>query len=465
MSVYQYRSLEGLPIGRYLAAACAVTAIAAALVSRVGQDTIATQVGITALFLAIGLHVMKLAIMARTLTLLATAGSVVAFLWGELKPEHLSSALFIGAFICASGMLRATANKSPAIRESGQFLVALPRRIRFFLLSIGTSLLTVVLLIGALQLLAGLISASGNTQQRDSREGAVIAVLRGFPIAPIISPIAIPFIVLSSTIDDLKWNEIAVTAISIGVFLWLFSVFLELIAAQRSVSADSVNEPGTVPTMSLLRSLGAIILLVFLIVSLSLVSGQPLSNAALLVIPLFSIGWLTSLQRKERKKAQSGESYSLLPELAEGVLSSRNEAALIASSIVLGTLLVMLVPDGAVIRLLEVVSVPNLLVPTVTVALFVLLGQLGVQPALSFLLFFPMINPLLESGIPLNALICAVMTGWALNSATSPFSVPVNILTRATKLSPFKVAWQLNWPYALFSPLVAGGAILFAQSI
>ena len=184
-----------------------------------------------------------------------------------------------------------------------------------------------------------------------------------------------------------------------------------------------------------------------------------MSNAALLVIPLFSIAWKLGLRRKVK------ENQPLFPELAKAVLSSRNEAALISSSIVLGTLLVMLVPEGAVLSLLQFISIPGILVPTATVALFVLMGQLGVQPALSFLIFLPLINPLLESGIPQDALICAVMSGWAINSATSPFSVPVNILARAANLSPFKVAWQLNWPYALFSPLVAGGSIIFAQLI
>ena len=445
--------------GPTIAALCAVIAIIAALISRIAGDDTATQIGIGALLLAVGLQAMQLALMPRILTLLAAVGSAVAFIIGELEPQQLNAALFIGAFICASGMIRATASQSPAIRESGKFLVALPRRMRFFLLSIGASLLTVVLLIGALQLLAGLISASDNGQRSASREGAVIAVLRGFPITPIISPIAIPFIVLSSTISDLQWNDIAVTAICIGLFLWVFSAFLEVLAARRATDTDKVNQRVAIPTMSLLRSSAAIVLLVLLIVVLSLVSGQPLSNAALLVIPLFSIAWKLGLRRKVK------ENQPLFPELAKAVLSSRNEAALISSSIVLGTLLVMLVPEGAVLSLLQFISIPGILVPTATVALFVLMGQLGVQPALSFLIFLPLINPLLESGIPQDALICAVMAGWAINSATSPFSVPVNILARAANLSPFKVAWQLNWPYALFSPLVAGGSIIFAQLI
>ena len=459
MQELQSRSQVSDLQGPTIAALCAVIAIIAALISRIAGHDIATQVGIGALLLAVGLQAMQLAIMPRILTLLAAAGSAVAFIIGKLEPQQLNAALFIGAFICASGMLRATASQSPAIRESGKFLVALPRRMRFFLLSIGASLLTVVLLIGALQLLAGLISAAGNGQGNASREGAVIAVLRGFVITPIISPIAIPFIVLSSTISDLQWNDIAVTAICIGISLWVFSVFLEVLAARRDTDTGVVIQLGGIPAMSLLRSSGVIVLLVLSIVGVSLVSGQPLSNAALLVIPLFSIAWKLSLRRRAK------QNQPLFPELAAAVLSSRNEVALIASSIVLGTLLVMLVPEGAVLLLLELISIPDILVPTATVALFVILGQLGVQPALSFLIFLPLINPLLASGIPQDALICAVMAGWALNSATSPFSVPISILARAANLSPFKMAWQLNWPYALFSPLVAGGSIIFAQLI
>ena len=176
MQELQSRSQVSDLQGPTISALCAVIAIIAALISRIAGHDIATQVGIGALLLAVGLQAMQLAIMPRILTLLAAAGSAVAFIIGKLEPQQLNAALFIGAFICASGMLRATASQSPAIRESGKFLVALPRRMRFFLLSIGASLLTVVLLIGALQLLAGLISAAGNGQGNASREGAVIAV-------------------------------------------------------------------------------------------------------------------------------------------------------------------------------------------------------------------------------------------------------------------------------------------------
>jgi len=86
-----------------------------------------------------------------------------------------------------------------------------------------------------------------------------------------------------------------------------------------------------------------------------------------------------------------------------------------------------------------------------------LTGQLGMNPILAVSLMVPLLPAPQDMGLPPAALVAAITGGWALSSATSPFTASVLISASLGGVTPQRAGIGWNGAYTLVT-----GAILSA---
>jgi len=401
----------------------------------------AAPVALAASALLLALLLPGLARLARVLLALMAAVLTVTILAGRAEGLDLEPALFAFAFVLATGLLREIAMRDPAFRTLGETIVGLRGRWRFPAVSMAVTLAGLALLIGALQFLAGLVA------ERDAGGAGRLAALRaglaGYILIPLLSPLAIPFIVVSSLVPELVWTRTLPILLAVAAASWATALLQDRLAGEGAVPAGTAAAPRPDPLV-VPKALAP----VALAAALHWGAGLRLSDSAMLSILLVALVWALLLP--------GGREV-----LAEGIISSRNEATIIGASIATGLSFLALAPElGAA---LPVASLPAALLAPLFFAAFILPGLVGVQPALCFMLVTPVLATIAEAEPErLSPVLAAVIGGWALNSVTSPFGLPILIVARAGRIGALRFLARENVAFTLGAPLAAAAILALA---
>ena len=416
------------------AALCAGLVLSATLVLRLGFGP-AMPVALVSALLLLALLLRGLGRLARILLALLAAVLAAALISGRAEGLDLGPALFAFAFVLATGLLREIALRDPSFRRLGETLVELRGAWRYPVVSLAVGVAGLALLIGALQFLAGLVTERGARRGDRRRIGTLRADLAGYVLIPLLSPLAIPFIVVSSLVPGLDWYETLPTLLAVAVAVWGAALLQDRLAGPgHADGTSSLREidPRVVPKALAPVALAAL---------LHWGAGLRLSDSAMLAIVLVALVWA-----------------ALLPDggavLKDGATASGNEAAIIGASIATGLVLLALVPGvGAALPL---AFLPAPLLPPLFLAAFVLPGLVGVQPALCFMMLTPALSTLAAADPGgLAPILAAIIAGWALNSITSPFGLPILIVARAGQVAPLRFLARENAVVTIGAPLAA----------
>jgi hypothetical protein len=364
--------------------------------------------------------------------LLALLLSLAMGTWAE---TDLRSAVFLYGFITVTGTLRANAARDPVMIGLGRTILQAPPARRYLTISLGTGALALALLMGALQLVAGLVSAQ-TTMTQEARIGAMRATLAGFTLNPILSPIAIPAVVIGSAFPGIDWLVLLPGLSMVACVIWLSGT----IAPHESTA----RPPADVPPVREFPWPVVGLLALPLCLSLALAKGLgiPIPQAAVLVVVVSSVAW--PLIRKWPLE-QSITDY----------LTSLNEASIVAGSVATGLLLMPLIPrefaGGVAVHLLSL----GPFLPAAIIVGFIAAGMVGLQPAICFMLLLVLLGPAGSvEALPWPVHV-ALISGWALNSVVSPFGVPVLIAAKGAGLNAFAFAWSANRWFTFGAPLAS----------
>lgn len=377
-----------------------------------------------------------LGFLAKALLILLCLTVIGSLALGQPIETNLSSTLFVFGFILAAGSLRSLASRDPFLRSFALSLFTKGRIRRFLALSLGTSMLALLLLVGAVQFSAGVI-ASQEAVSTKLRVDAARAILAGFVVNPIVSPVAIPAVVVSSTWQSFNWSSSAVWLFLAGVLIWACGFFSS--AMTTSEPTPTTSRPQSV-SASARVPLGLVTFFASLIavICVALFAGVSLTLFALCLIVLLSFFW--PIARKWTTRSA-----------LEGYASGINEATVVGGSVALGTLYAGLLPNEYILQLASVIFSFGPLLPGIVILAFVVGGNLGLQPPVCFLLMLPGLQGYTEMTEVSPVLFASVIVGWALNSVVAPFSVPVLIASKAASVSPFQFAWRHNVSFLLIS--------------
>ena len=171
------------------------------------------------------------------LVVIAMAGVVV---WHETQPfpillQALDRLCFFATFVSSLGLLRVSAMRSRLVREAGNTLIQQKPALRYPTLSLGTALFGVIINIGVLNLFGAMVlrsntlkAAGGHDDIQAARERRMmLSILRGFALAPLVSPLGITMAVILANMPSLTWATLAPVALPTAGLFFLLGWWLD----------------------------------------------------------------------------------------------------------------------------------------------------------------------------------------------------------------------------------------------
>lgn len=357
--------------------------------------------------------------------------------------EAARSGLLMVAFVGAMSTLRIAASTSELLRRCGMHLLAQPPGRAYAILNMGAMLAASVLLFGVINLFGTMISRAGGSEpDSGSARRAMSAVLRGYAMMPVWSPIALPFGLVAVHYPQADWLALLPMAAVAVLVLALVGVWAD--RRDFPVTADAPAASAPLVNRDIL-ALGALVAgLMALVGGTAAVTGWPVIRAVVLVVPVAALVWFA---------IDEGRRGGLGASMAEGLAAEVSVLAVMAGAGAGGVLLGALVPVEMVSAALRAASLPDWAVPPMIVALFIGLGQVGFSPTLTFITLAVILPDPALLGVPPEVYFGTILAIWGLASISTPFSVPALVTARLFGTSPAGVVYRWSTRYLIAAPL------------
>ncbi|MDI5934447.1 hypothetical protein [Halomonas kalidii] len=409
--------------------------------------------------------------MARGLLWVA-AGLTLVALWrhsapGPLLFEAAGRFAFFATFVVALGLLRLPAYRSRLVRRCGQSMLLQPPGRRYPILSLGSALFGIILNIGVLNLFAAMIEKSntlGAAQgrawvQRARRRRMLLALLRGFSLAPLISPMGIGVAVVLSSMPGVAWPELAPYVLGAAVLIFLAGWLVDRLTGPHPPAAGSGREaPSLLPLGRFALLLAGIVTLVF---CLAWWLEVRLPIAALLGAPLGAFGWLAWQRRRLGGLGLVAAGRSLHRQLPWLLAPTRNEIVVLGAAGYLGHLCVGLVDTASLAAALTFLDTLGAWNAVLAMLLVMVLAQVGINPIVTVTLLAGILPALAIEGLAPPLIGASLMVGWALALMSSPMTASMLILSRFTGVPSTRIGYRWNGAFLCTAiPLLAGWFLL-----
>ncbi|WP_394424613.1 hypothetical protein [Vreelandella stevensii] len=444
---------------------CLLLVTLATLIHLVGGSVLWQAVGIIALLLYLATLRGQLTRMAKGLLCAAGLLTLLA-LWrsptpGQLLFEASGRFAFFATFVVALSMLRLPAYRSRLVRRCGQSMLLQPPCRRYPILSLGSALFGIILNIGVLNLFAAMIeksntlsAAQGRTWVQQARQRRMmLALLRGFSLAPLISPMGIGVAVVLSSLPQVTWLQLAPYILGAAGLIFMAGWAVDYLTGPHPPANKSSVSPSLRPLAQFSVLLIGIVALVF---SLAWLIDVRLPIAALLGAPSGALLWL-AWQRRRLGYAGLPAALTAVHRQLPWLLSpSANEIVVLGAAGYLGHLCVGLVDTQQLGPLLAVLGPLGTFNAVLAMLMVVGLAQIGVNPIVTVTLLVGLL-PTLDIPRLTPALIGAsLMVGWALALMSSPMTASMLILSRFTGVPATRIGYRWNGRFLVASiPLLA----------
>jgi hypothetical protein len=390
----------------------------------------------------------------------------------------LDRASFLAAFMLLLSVLRDAAATSPSVAASGRFLTRQPPQRRYGAIALGSHVLTVLLNMGALNMLAPLIGA-GVQDARDRGESARIvavkerrqysACMRGFATAITWAPTTVTQALLATLIPGADpWLVIAAGLgfVTLSMALGMAEDIIRWAPMRRELVRSGALPPRDAvpaPWRALGGVAGACAALASLALAAASLFGVGTVPALMLSAPILTVAWISVQNRAlgprgaGRVAARRGGAI-----LGRSVPASSPEAITLAVAGYIGIMLAALAPTG------WAGHVAASLHPVALMALMPLVILIAVQAALTPIVMAVFLGSALSAAGPLGIdpalLILSIAGGWAIALTASPFAAGALVLGRATGIPGAQLTWGWNLGYSamLYALLVGWLALLHA---
>ncbi|MFG6535173.1 hypothetical protein ACGYK6_09760 [Sulfitobacter sp. 1A15333] len=368
--------------------------------------------------------------------------------------KALQTSGFIAAIFTALATLRAVAESSPAIRQSGQYLAAQPPGRRYVALTLGGHAFTLILNYGSIVLL-GSMAVNRDDREPDPRIRALrtkrmlLAVQRGFIAAVIWSPLSLSVAITLALLPGVRWVDIVFPCL-VSSFL-LFIIGWAMDAHVRPPLKPQV-QPQRAPTgaWQALAPLGLLLLILGALLSgLHALTGIRTIGLVVGVVPCIAAVWLWIITRDMRNGLSfRGRAKAYVTQDLPGL---SKEILLLMSAGYIGSLGAPIIDPLLASAGVNPAGMPGWAVLLALIWLLPLAGQFGMNPILSFSLIAPLLPSGEATGLSNAAIAAAALAGFALSGASSPFTA-TNLLTGALgKVSAYEVGMRWSGAYTLLA--------------
>ena len=417
-----------------------------------------------ALLVYLMLQARHLSGMARVVISAALAGSLVTAIAHPAPVPLLLQALdrfcFFATFMASLSLLRVAALRSRLIREAGYSLINQQPSLRYPAISVGTNAFGIILNIGALGLFGAMIkkgntlrAARGDETLRAARERRMIlAMLRGFALTPLTSPLGIAVVVLLSNMPQLTWPMLLPLALPIAALVMLAGWWLDWWHGPPIPPGTQRVRPSVRPLFGFSMVVISITMTALLLSGLGNI-GLPV--AVLIACPLCAFIWLAFQRRRLHGGTGLARAWTLVARNAGPIFSaSRSEIVILGGSAFVGALITPWIDTEMLNAWLMTSGLQGLSLAIAAMLLTLICGQFGLNPIISVTLILSLIPDPQALGLAPEVLAVALMCAWSLSMMSSPFTTILLIVSNFCNRSPYFVAWRWNGVHYVLSFII-----------
>ena len=448
-----------------LRVSCLLLVTLATLIHLVGGSVAWQAAGIVVLLLYLMTLKGQLTRMAKGLLCVAGVLTLLA-LWrsptpGQLLFEASGRFAFFATFVVALSMLRLPAYRSRLVRRCGQSMLLQPPSRRYPILSLGSALFGIILNIGVLNLFAAMIeksntlsAAQGRAWVREARQRRMmLALLRGFSLAPLISPMGIGVAVVLSSLPQITWPQLAPYILGAAALIFMAGWAVDYFTGPHPPANKTYVTPSLRPLAQFSVLLIGIVALVF---SIAWLLELRLPIAALLGAPTGALLWLAWQRRRLGYGGLPAAITAVHRQLPWLLSPSANEIVVLGAAGYLGHVCVGLVDTQQLAPLLAVLDPLGTLNAVLAMLMVVGLAQIGVNPIVTVTLLVGLLPTLGIEGLTPELIGASLMVGWALALMSSPMTASMLILSRFTGVPATRIGYRWNGRFLVAAiPLLA----------
>lgn len=448
-----------------LRVSCLLLVTLATLIHLVGGSVAWQAAGIIALLLYLMTLKGQLTRMAKGLLCAAGVLTLLA-LWcsptpGQLLFEASGRFAFFATFVVALSMLRLPAYRSRLVRRCGQSMLLQPPSRRYPILSLGSALFGIILNIGVLNLFAAMIeksntlsAAQGRAWVREARQRRMmLALLRGFSLAPLISPMGIGVAVVLSSLPQITWSQLAPYILGAAALIFMAGWAVDYFTGPHPPANKTYVTPSLRPLAQFSVLLIGIVAMVF---SIAWLLELRLPIAALLGAPTGAFLWLAWQRRRLGFGGLPAAITAVHRQLPWLLSPSANEIVVLGAAGYLGHVCVGLVDTQQLAPLLAVLDPLGTLNAVLAMLMVVGLAQIGVNPIVTVTLLVGLLPTLGIEGLTPELIGASLMVGWALALMSSPMTASMLILSRFTGVPATRIGYRWNGRFLIAAiPLLA----------
>lgn len=390
--------------------------------------------------------------------ILALALGAELWIWHDITLAELANAVdraaFFAFFLTSLSVLREAAGTSPLVRRCGTILVNQPTGRRYILLSVGSHLFSVMLNIGALNVLGTMVKRSirpGTTDEERRIAGIrsrrmLTAVLRGFSGIPLWSPTTVTMLLVLSSIPEIAWEQYAPLGLSLAVLFIIWGAILD-----RFSYSQHTIKPGE--DHRLIYLIPLVLLVAFIPLSafvVSVLTGLKLFSALLMCVPFIGLIWIAVQYRRAGPRISAAlvlrRATRAFPRT---FISQRNEVALFASSGFIGVILIPLIDPSWINDWLQYAGLSDAMLMIMISMTIIVTSLMAINPIITVTLILGVLQELPDLNVSPTIQAVVITVTWAVFTGTSPFTASLRFLSIFSSVSPTELGMKWNGIFSL----------------
>ena len=447
------RNADMTLVSRNLATVSLLTISVCAVIRELSRTPWPSPVAGAAVLLFVVLQWPRISLTYRIFAILAP--TLATGLWfagmidGVAVAAGLDRAAFFTFFLTSLAVLRESARSSPLVRRCGKVLVNQPPGRRYLLMSFGSHLFSVMLNIGALNVLGTMIrrairpSSDPETQRIGGirQRRMLTATLRGFCGVPLWAPTSVTMLLVLSGIPDLTWEQYAPLGLLWTLLFILWGAILDRFSYPRP-KTHRVSGGG----------LGQLVPLVFLVALipglayvLAQITGLQLFSALLMCAPVIGLIWIWVQYRGLRTRVKGGLLLRRMRQsFPETFTNQRNEVVLFTSSGFIGVILIPLIDPEAASAFLIQADIGNATLMVCISLIMLTFSFIGINAIITVTLMLGALQQIPDLDIPPLVQASVIAITWAVFAGASPFTASLRFISNFSGVSPLRFGIEWN---------------------
>jgi hypothetical protein len=443
-------------IGALACLACCVLAVLEALAPGIGFDRFA--VGFLLVYIVseprkvmLSQWLMGLALIAAGVALSASKGNVAGALWEGGR----GTLMFILLFASVT-LLQYPAIRSPSMQVVRVIVTNLPPGRRYLWLSLASHFLSAITNFAGFALLASFVAASAAGQLR---KRMALALSRGFVAASTWSPFFLAMAVVVSLMPTLRWVDVAVPGILLGLLLIAFGALCDRFS-KRGDTVEEARAPVAIEgkQAAMLKLVALSLILVGGVAAFDAIAHLSMSATIAIVVTVFSLGWfwILAVTRSPSVPRVSWTEYGV--NLVDNVGGLRGLSVLFIAANIFGQGVSsavdgqMLVAAALQIGVSGVLWIPFLLFVIAATSVF------GLHSVIMIVIIGHTLPPA-AIGLSQQTMALLMLTSWGIGGVLSPLSNLTLYAANMLGQSNWSMAWRDNGFYA-FGCIVISAVVI-----